>query len=228
MSFSPNTAPPEKLVRYKKFLKVETHRLKLLHRAGADGQHVCQARAVGATPVLVTPLTRRQWDKEHPGKIKSSLAPYAVEVRKIAAEKNVPLVDLQASSIALCESLGPEKCLEFSPTKTNSDGTAGYDGTHLKGAGYVMFARLVLEDLRKAVPALSPALRVEPVNAQPVTKESKFDAVVSADGSGTHTTVQAAVDSAPANLTKPFVILVKPRGSQMVSARCSHSGSPWL
>ena len=36
MSFSPNTAPPEKLVRYKNFLKVETHRLKLLHRAGAD------------------------------------------------------------------------------------------------------------------------------------------------------------------------------------------------
>ncbi len=78
----------------------------------------------GATPVLVTPLTRRQWDKEHPGKIKFSLAPYAEEVRKIAAEKNVPLVDLQASSIALCESLGPEKCLEFSPTKTNSVGIA--------------------------------------------------------------------------------------------------------
>lgn len=164
----------------------------------------------GATPVLVTPLTRRQWDKEHPGKIKFSLAPYAEEVRKIAAEKNVPLVDLQASSIALCESLGPEKCLEFSPTKTNSDGTAGYDGTHLKGVGYVMFARLVVEDLRKAVPALAPVLRDEPVNAQPVTKESKFDAVVSADGSGTHTSVQAAVDSAPANLTKPFVILIKP------------------
>ncbi len=172
--------------------------------------YVEEARAVGATPVLVTPLTRRQWDKEHPGKIKSSLAPYADEVRKIAAEKNVPLVDLQASSIALCESLGPEKCLEFSPTKTNSDGTAGYDGTHLKGVGYVMFARLVVEDLRKAVPALAPVLRDEPVNAQPVTKESKFDAVVSADGSGTHTSVQAAVDSAPANLTKPFVILIKP------------------
>ena len=172
--------------------------------------YVEEARAAGATPVLVTPLTRRQWDKANPGKIKSSLAPYAEEVRKIAAAKNVPLVDLQASSIALCESLGPEKCLEFSPTKTNSDGTAGYDGTHLKGVGYVMFARLVVEDLRKAVPALAPVLRDEPVNAQPVTKESKFDAVVSADGSGTHTSVQAAVDSAPANLTKPFVILIKP------------------
>ena len=172
--------------------------------------YVEEARAIGATPVLVTPLTRRQWDKEHPGKIKSSLAPYAEEVRKIAAEKNVPLVDLQARSIELCESLGPEKCLEFSPTKTNTDGTTGYDGTHLKGDGYVMFARLVVEDLRKAVPALAPVLRAEPVNARPVARESKYDAVVSADGSGTHTTVQAAVDAAPQNATKPFVILLKP------------------
>ena len=172
--------------------------------------YVEEARAIGATPVLVTPLTRRQWDKEHPGKIKSSLTPYAVEVRKIAAAKNVPLVDLQARSIELCESLGPEKCLAFSPTKTNTDGTTGYDGTHLKGVGYVLFARLVVEDLRKAVPALAPVLRAEPANARPVARESKYDAVVSADGSGTHTTVQAAVDSAPTNATKPFVILLKP------------------
>lgn len=173
--------------------------------------YVEEARAAGATPVLVTPLTRRQWDKANPGKIKSSLAPYAEEIRKIAAAKNVPLVDLQASSIALCESLGPEKCLEFSPPKVvDGTNTGGYDGTHLKGSGYVLFARLVVEDLRKAVPALAPVLRNEPLNAQPVAKESKYDAVVSADGSGTHKTVQAAVDSAPANLTKPFVILIKP------------------
>ena len=45
LSFSTNATPPEKLARYKGFLKVETHRLKLLHRAGADGLKICQARA---------------------------------------------------------------------------------------------------------------------------------------------------------------------------------------
>ncbi|MBB5869833.1 pectin methylesterase-like acyl-CoA thioesterase [Allocatelliglobosispora scoriae] len=35
-------------------------------------------------------------------------------------------------------------------------------------------------------------------------------AVVAKDGSGTHTTVQAAVDSAPANRTTPWVIAIKP------------------
>lgn len=173
--------------------------------------YVEEARAIGATPVLVTPLTRRQWGKERPGKIKSSLAPYAVEVRKIAAERKVPLVDLQARSIELCESLGPEKCLEFSPPKiVSGTNTGGFDGTHLNPKGYVMFARLVVEELRQAVPKLSSVLRSEPVHATPQAQESKFDAVVSFDGSGTHTTLQTAVNAVPDRNTNWFTILVKP------------------
>lgn len=172
--------------------------------------YVEEARAIGAKPVLVTPLTRRQWDKDHPGKIKSSLAPYAEEVRKIAREKHVPLVDLQARSIELCESLGPQKCLEFSPPKIIDGTNAGYDGTHLNEKGHVMFARLVVDELRKATPELAPIFLAEPLNAHPVSKEARYDAVVSADGSGTQTTVQAAIVAAPENGTKPFVILIKP------------------
>src|SRR4051812_3944863 len=37
--------PAEELARYKNFLKVETHRLKILHRAGGGGREVCQARS---------------------------------------------------------------------------------------------------------------------------------------------------------------------------------------
>jgi len=173
--------------------------------------YVEEAQAIGARPVLVTPLTRRQWDKEHPGKIKSSLAPYAEEVRKIAAAKQVPLVDLQARSIELCEALGPEKCLEFSPPKiVDGTNTGGYDGTHLNVKGRVLFARLVVEELRRAAPELAPVLRAEPVDENPVAQETKYDAVVSADGSGTQTTVQAAVAAAPDDAAKPFIILLKP------------------
>ena len=173
--------------------------------------YVEEARAIGAKPVLVTPLTRRQWDKDHPGKIKSSLAPYAEEVRKIAVEKHVPLVDLQARSIALCEALGPEKCLDFSPPK-KADGTntGGYDGTHLNEKGRVLFARLVVEELRRAAPELARVLRSEPMNPNPAAAEAGYDAVVSADGSGTHVTVQAAIAAAPDNAAKPFRILLKP------------------
>ncbi len=41
----PNRHPSQELARYKNFLKVESHRLKMLHRAGAAGREVCRARA---------------------------------------------------------------------------------------------------------------------------------------------------------------------------------------
>ena len=172
-------------------------------------QYVDEARAIGAKPILVTPLVRRQWDKANPGKIRSSLAPYAEEVRKIAAEKNVPLVELHDRAKDLCESLGKEKCFEFSPTKI-VDGTNTFDGTHLKGAGYVMFARLVVEELRKNVPELAPVLRAEAISENPEVVESKYSAVVAFDGSGTHTNLQSAIAAAPDNGLDAFTILIKP------------------
>jgi [protein-PII] uridylyltransferase len=37
--------PMQELARYKRFLKVETHRLKIMHRGGASGLEICRARA---------------------------------------------------------------------------------------------------------------------------------------------------------------------------------------
>ena len=172
-------------------------------------QYVDDTRAIGAIPVLVTPLTRREWDKSNPGKIKSSLAPYAVEVRKIAAEKHVPLVDLQARSIELCESLGAEKCLEFRPWKT-VNGQRRHDGTHLNTMGSVMFARLVVDELREHVPALASVLRTDPPADDPVTYTVSFDAVVSHDSTERDGELQAAINLAPTNSPEPYRILIEP------------------
>jgi pectinesterase len=182
-------------------------------------QYVDDALAAGAHPVLVTPLTRREWDRQHPGKIRSSLAPYAADVLKIGEEKHVPVVDLQARSIELCEALGPEKCLAFSPLKT-VDGRQVYDHTHLNAKGSVMFARLVVDELRKNVPALDSVLRAEPPNDDPVRHTVSFDRVVTPDGSGSDTTIQNALEHVPANNDKPFTILIEPgtyRGQFMVA-----------
>jgi [protein-PII] uridylyltransferase len=45
LTFPAGTRREERLARYQRFLKVETHRLKMLHRAGAGGREICQARA---------------------------------------------------------------------------------------------------------------------------------------------------------------------------------------
>src|SRR5262245_53537127 len=45
LTLPPNRQPAQELARYKNFLKVESHRLKILHRAGGGGREICQARA---------------------------------------------------------------------------------------------------------------------------------------------------------------------------------------
>ena len=57
LALPPGRLPAQELERYKDFLKVETHRLKLLHRAGAGGREICLARAAILDLVL-----RHFWD----------------------------------------------------------------------------------------------------------------------------------------------------------------------
>ena len=45
LSLPPDVPPAQELGRYKNFLKVETHRLKILHRGGGGGREVCQGRS---------------------------------------------------------------------------------------------------------------------------------------------------------------------------------------
>jgi [protein-PII] uridylyltransferase len=51
------TLPSQELSRYKNFLKVEFHRVKLMHRAGASGQEVCRARSA-----VIDTLLRYLWE----------------------------------------------------------------------------------------------------------------------------------------------------------------------
>jgi pectinesterase len=129
-------------------------------------QYVDDTLGIGAQPVLVTPLSRRQWDKANPGQIKSSLEPYAGEMRRIAVEKDVPLVELHDRSKALYETFGREKCLEFSPLKT-VNGRTKADHTHLNEQGGVIFGWIVAEELARAVPKLARCIKPNPPTTSP-------------------------------------------------------------
>ena len=67
LTLKPAGNAAEQLARYKGFLKVETHRLKLQHRSGADGLKICQARAA-----MLDALLQHLWESA-----RGSLSPQA-------------------------------------------------------------------------------------------------------------------------------------------------------
>ena len=73
-------------------------------------RYVREVRAAGARPVLLTPLTRRQFAE---GQLIDDLAPWAEAVRAVAREMQVPLVDLHARSRALVQAAGPVGAMRF-------------------------------------------------------------------------------------------------------------------
>ena len=62
LALPPGRQAAQELPRYKAFLKVETHRLKLRHRAGAGGLEICHARAA-----ILDALLRHLWDAAKAG-----------------------------------------------------------------------------------------------------------------------------------------------------------------
>lgn len=73
-------------------------------------RYVEEVRAAGGKPVLVTPLTRRQFKD---GRLLDDLGPWALAVRKVAAETGAPLVDLHADSFAAVQAMGAAEATRF-------------------------------------------------------------------------------------------------------------------
>ncbi len=90
-------------------------------------RYVAETRARGAIPVLVTPLTRRQFVD---GRLQNDLEPWAAATRAVAAETNTPLVDLNASSVAAVQAMGPTLAARFAQAAPSPDvATAMLTGT---------------------------------------------------------------------------------------------------
>jgi lysophospholipase L1-like esterase len=148
-------------------------------------RYVTEARAAGAIPVLVTPLTRRTFVA---GKLVGDLGPWAESIRAVARAMAVPLIDLNAKSSAAIAAMGEAEADSLAQlpkgatptgmtpaaapsTATSSTAMASeiddqpfaqrklsFDRTHLgrKGADY--FATMVARELSAAVPDTRPLL----------------------------------------------------------------------
>jgi lysophospholipase L1-like esterase len=123
-------------------------------------RYIEEARAHGIKPILVTPLTRRYYLAD--GKIHSDLLAHAAAMKKVARELHVPLIDLQAESIAYLNTLTETQGQALGLTKKDAQGNTVPDKTHLNPEGSYVFGRMVAVGMAKAVPALSVYLKVEP------------------------------------------------------------------
>jgi pectinesterase len=117
-------------------------------------RYVDEVRAQGGIPVLVTSLVRRIYDDN--GAIKTTQTPYVEAMRAVAREKQVPLIDLHAVSLADAEHAGDDVWADLSPR----DPKGAIDRTHLNAKGSEVVGRMVAEALRTAVAALAPMIRL--------------------------------------------------------------------
>jgi lysophospholipase L1-like esterase len=114
-------------------------------------RYVDDARAAGAIPVLVTSIVRRNFTPE--GKIvRDGLVPYVEAARAVAAEKNVPLIDLYNATLRQAESLGPDGCAEIDAR----DAKGERDHTHLGPKGREAIGAMAAAEFLKLFPNLRP------------------------------------------------------------------------
>jgi len=122
-------------------------------------QYIADVQELHAVPVLVTPLSRRNYKDGQ--LIVDPLQDYATAVREVAAEEHVPLIDLYQSSRMLLESMTQEHADQFDAPAHEDAGAGGStantpDRTHLNQIGKETFGAIVANAAAHAVPALAP------------------------------------------------------------------------
>jgi lysophospholipase L1-like esterase len=122
-------------------------------------RYAADVRALGAVPVLVTPLTRRTFKGPY---LRDTLAPWGAATKRAAARENVAVLDLNTESAAAVQAMGSveaDTLAEEPPPPPSPDGKKArskFDWTHLGPKGAALFGAMVGRELAQAVPALAP------------------------------------------------------------------------
>lgn len=180
-----------------------------------------ETRAKGGIPVLFNSIVRRNFfdnknavtdDDLRREKVEGTSlegdtlidthGAYLESPRRVAAELDVPFVDLNRLTHDLVQGMGREASKSlfcWVPANTYAACPKGrQDNTHLNVCGARRVARLAVNALAEAVPALKPYI-------------CDYDFVVAKDGSGDFLTVQDAINAVPDfRKNKRTTILVRP------------------
>ena len=104
----------------------------------------------GAKPVLLTPICRRYWAD---GQLMESHGDYPEAIRVLAAQRNVPLIDMYAKSMRYVRELGDEESrklyLYAEPGVYPAYPNGSTDDTHTQRAGAETYARMTADALKE-------------------------------------------------------------------------------
>ncbi len=111
---------------------------------------VRESRLKGATPILLTPVSRRKFKN---GEAQETHAEYAPLVFEIAKQESVPLIDLNKLSRELYQQMGEENSkllfLQLQPGEHPNYPEGKNDNTHFNELGARKIAQIVLAEMRK-------------------------------------------------------------------------------
>lgn len=141
---------------------------------------ITETRKKKGIPVLVSSMHRRNFDST--GHIVNTLGDFPDAARQTAAEQKVPLIDLNAMSKILWETLGPEESkkafVHYPANSFPGRDKAIKDDTHFSNYGAYQLAKCIVEGIKKAEPELAKFLldglpAYDPAHPDPV-KEFYF------------------------------------------------------
>jgi lysophospholipase L1-like esterase len=124
-------------------------------------RYVRETRENRANPILATPIVRRAFSNG--SELTDTHGDYGVAVRQVAAELNVPLLDLQRDTEVLVLKLGPELSkrlyMWIEPGEYASLPEGKKDDTHLNPFGATRVCDLAIAEIKKAIPDLAAWLK---------------------------------------------------------------------
>jgi lysophospholipase L1-like esterase len=110
---------------------------------------VRESRDKKAVPVLITPVSRRKFDAS--GNAVETHEVYSKIVREVAAQMNVPLIDLDAMSLKLLQQFGEKNStllfMQLAPGENPDYPSGVHDNTHFNAYGARHIAELVLQGI---------------------------------------------------------------------------------
>jgi lysophospholipase L1-like esterase len=126
-------------------------------------RYIADVRQIGAIPVLVTSLSRRTMKD---GKIVEDLKDYVVATKRVGAQENITVVDLNALSTTMLNHMTQAEADQFNATdhadKRAEVGKSALDRTHLNHHGQDVFGRMVADTLVRTQVELGPDVIGEP------------------------------------------------------------------